>query len=233
VLVVAGRDRGDGGVNILGDRTLQVLRLETFTGPAARGCAVIAKRAAHTMIRTGATKQRIDLLDGGLRTAETKLEHAPHRRRQIFLLELPLDRLAVELLRRAVMVVQPLQQPRDLVDPGDRAAGDLGKFGVDLRCRRLRDPPRGFGKLAINTEPALVDLAAQRPERLFRRRQRRQPLKQLTFDFDILPTIVVEPVQTIIIVKPINAGRTLVSVRPPRLRHLMHQAFASDNLAVG
>ena len=79
-----------------------------------------------------------------------------------------------------------------------------------FRCRRLRDPPRGFGKLAINTEPALVDPAAQRPERLFRRRQRRQPIEQLTFDFDILPTIVVEPAQTIIIIKPINAGRIFI-----------------------
>ena len=107
VLIIAGRYRGDGGVNILDDRTLQVLRLVSFTGPAASGCAVVAKCAAHTMIRTGATKQRIDLLDGGLRAAEAKLQHPPYRRWQIFRFKLPLDRLTIELFRRAALILQP------------------------------------------------------------------------------------------------------------------------------
>ena len=108
MLIIAGRNRGDGGVNILDNRTLQVLGLVSFTGPSAIGCAVIAKCAAHTMIRTGATKQRIDLLDGGLRTAEAELQYAPYRRRQIFPFKLPLDRLTVELLRCAALTPQPL-----------------------------------------------------------------------------------------------------------------------------
>jgi hypothetical protein len=86
--------------------------------------------------------------------------------------------------------------------------------------------------LAINTEPALVDPAAQRPERLFRRRQRRQPLKQLTFDFDILPTIVVEPAQTIIIIKPVDLAWVFTLTRTPRLRHLMHQPLTGNIFAV-
>ena len=93
-------------------------------------------------------------------------------------LKLPLDCFAVELCAVQPCCCSHCQQPRDLIDPGDGAAGDLGELGIDLRRRRLCDPPRRFGKLAINTEAALIDPAAQLPERLFGRRQRRQPLKQ-------------------------------------------------------
>jgi hypothetical protein len=108
MFVIAGRDRSNGGVNILDSRALQVLRLKPLTGPAPRGCAVIAECAAHTLIPAGAIKQRINLLDSGLCTAEAKLQHAPYRRWQIFLFKLPLDRLTLELLHGAALIPQPL-----------------------------------------------------------------------------------------------------------------------------
>ena len=56
------------------------------------------------------------------------------------------------------------QQPCDLVDAGDGAAGELGKLGVDLRRRRLRNLTGGLGKCTVNVEATLVDLAAERPQ---------------------------------------------------------------------
>ena len=80
------------------------------------------------------------------------------------------NRLAIKRLRRAALILQPLQQPGDLVDPGDGAIGELGKLGVDLGCRGLCNPARSFGELPIDMEAALVDPAAEHPQRLFRGR---------------------------------------------------------------
>ena len=82
-------------------------------------------------------------------------------------IELPLDRLPVEALPGITALLQPFKKPRDLVDPGDNAAGELGKLGVDLWCRRLRDLACGLGKYTIDIEAALVDLAAEYPQRMF------------------------------------------------------------------
>ena len=56
MLVVAGRDCGDRRVEIFDSGTLQVLRLETFAGPAAGGGAVIAEGTAHAIVGAGALR---------------------------------------------------------------------------------------------------------------------------------------------------------------------------------
>ena len=87
------RDRGDGGVEILDNRALQVLRLKSFTDPAAGGGAVIAESTADAIVITGTGEQGIDLLHRRLSTAEPQLEHPLHRRRQLLCVrQLPLDR---------------------------------------------------------------------------------------------------------------------------------------------
>ena len=81
-------------------------------------------------------------------------------------------------------------------------------------------------------KPRSLILAAQHPQRLFRWRQRRQPVIQLALHLDVLPAIFVEPLQPLRIVKPVCACGIFVLARPPRLRHLMHQPFAGGILAV-
>ena len=78
VRIVAGGNGSDCRLEIVDGRALQVLRLETFTGPAAGGCAVVAKRTANAVVITGPREQRIDLLDCCLSTAEAQLQCPPH-----------------------------------------------------------------------------------------------------------------------------------------------------------
>ena len=75
-----------------------------------------------------------------------------------------------ERLHCAALIPQPLQQPSDLIDPGDGASGELGKLGVELGRRGLCNPTRSFGELPIDMEAALVDLGAEYPQRMFRSR---------------------------------------------------------------
>ena len=107
VRIVAGGNCSDRRVEIVDGRALQVLRLETFAGPAAGGCAVIAEGATHAIVITGAGKQRIDLLDGSLCTAKPQLQRPLHLRRQSGIEQQLLDRLLVELLDRAALLLQP------------------------------------------------------------------------------------------------------------------------------
>ena len=76
--VVAGRNRIDRRGKIVDNGALQVLRLETFSSPAAGGGAVISEGATHAIVVAGAGKQGVDFLDGSLGTAEPELEHAAH-----------------------------------------------------------------------------------------------------------------------------------------------------------
>ncbi len=138
--------------------------------------------ATHAIVVTGASKQGVDFLGRSLSAAEPELQHAPHGRRQIFLVELPFNRFAIERLCRAALLLQPLLQASNLIDRGDGAAGELGKLCVDLRCRSLRNLTRSFGKLPIDMKAARVDLAAEHPQRLFRGRQRRQPIVSFALD---------------------------------------------------
>ena len=132
MVVVAGGDRGDGGVEISDDGPLQVLRLHSFAGPAASRGAVVAEGAAHSVIGAGALQQRVNLLGRGLRATEPQLEHTAHRRRQVLVFQLALDRLAVKLRHSAALLLQPGQQTRDLIDAGDGAVRELSELGVDL-----------------------------------------------------------------------------------------------------
>ena len=77
--IIAGRNRIDRRGKVVDNGTLQILRLETFSGPAAGGGAVIPEGAPHAIIVTGAGKQGVDFLDGSLGTAEPELEHAAAR----------------------------------------------------------------------------------------------------------------------------------------------------------
>ena len=105
---------------------------------------MIFERATHAIVVAGAGEQRVDLLDRSLGTAEPEFEHAAHGWRQLFRVEQLLNRLAIELLCRAALLLQPLQHPGDLIDPGDGAAGELGELGVDLRRRLLCNPACGL-----------------------------------------------------------------------------------------
>jgi hypothetical protein len=96
-----------------------------------------------------------------LGAAETELEHPPHRFGQVFVLELLLYGLSIKCLRRVAVLLQPLQEPCDLVNAGDRAGGELIELGIDLRCCRLRDLTGGLGKAAIDLEAAVIDPAAE------------------------------------------------------------------------
>ena len=163
MLVVAGGDRGDGGVEICNDGPFQVLRLQSLAGPTAGGGAVIAEGTTYTIVGAGTLQQRVDLLDRGLCTPKPQFEHPPHRTRQALAFQLALDRPAVELLHRAALLLQPGQQSGDLIDPGDGTAGEIAKLSIDLRRGRLGDPPCRLGELPVNAEAALVDEAAQLP----------------------------------------------------------------------
>jgi hypothetical protein len=61
-----------------------------------------------------------------LGTTESELEHPLHLRRQIVTLQLPLDCTLVQLLQGAALLLQPMQQPRYLVDTGNGAPSELG-----------------------------------------------------------------------------------------------------------
>ena len=87
MLIVAGRNRGDRGVEILDHRTLEVLRLKTFTSPAPGRCAVIAEGATDAIVVAGARQQGIELLDGGLCAAGPKFQNAMHWRRKLVIPE--------------------------------------------------------------------------------------------------------------------------------------------------
>ena len=82
----------------------------------------------------------------------------------------------------------------------------------------------------IDMEAALVDPAAQLPQRLFCLGQRRQPIIQLALDLNVLSAIVVEPLQPFIVIEPMNLLRIFALPRPPRLGHLVHQPFAGARL---
>ena len=108
----------------------------------------------------------------------------------------------------------------------------LGELGIDLRCRRLGNLAGGLGKGAVNTEAALVDLDGTAPDRLFGRRQRRQPAINLALDFNILPAIFIQAIEPFLIVKPINPVWIFVFVSAPWLAHLVHQTLTGRILAV-
>ena len=95
--VIAGRNGGNGSAEIFDDGTLHILRLKTFSRPAASGGAVIPEAATHTVVVAGAGKQGIDFLDGALGTTKPELQHAAHLRRQLLILEQALEGAAVEL----------------------------------------------------------------------------------------------------------------------------------------
>ena len=77
--VVASRNRIDRRGKVVDNGALQVLRLETFSSPAAGGGAVIPKGATHAIVVAGAGKQCVDFLDGssGHRRAGARARGAP------------------------------------------------------------------------------------------------------------------------------------------------------------
>ena len=108
MLIIAGGNCSDRSIEIVNNGTFKILRLKTFTGPAAGGCAMVAKSAADTIIIAGTSEQRIDLFRRGLCPIEPQLEYPPHLWRQIISVEQPLlDRLLVELLQLSALLLQP------------------------------------------------------------------------------------------------------------------------------
>ena len=79
---------------------------------------MIAEDATDAIVAVGAGKQRVDLLDRRLSPAEPQLQHAAHWPRKRIVAEQLFDRLAVELLRRAALLLQPLPQTGDLAGSG-------------------------------------------------------------------------------------------------------------------
>ena len=128
---------------------------------------MVTKRTANAIIIAGTGEQCIDLLDCSLRAAEPQLQHALH----LLAADRRLARGSCSIAfrssfcSRAALLLQPLQQPRNLVDPGDGAAGDLGELLIDLRRCSLCNLACSLGEFPIDTEAAAVDPAAQLPER--------------------------------------------------------------------
>src|SRR6516225_8415276 len=91
VRIVAGADGSDDSIDVLGLWPLQILRLQTITGPASGAGAVVAQCAANPAIIFTAHKQSIDLLRRGLGTALADLEHPPDRAGELFELQQLLD----------------------------------------------------------------------------------------------------------------------------------------------
>ena len=157
--------------------------------------AVIAECAAHSIIGAGASKQRIDLLDGSLRAAEPQLKHPPHRRRQIFLL----SSCRSIALRSSFFAVQPCCCSHSssratwlipVTAPPVISASSASISGA-AACAIRRAASANWRS---TQKPRSLISAAQHPQRLLCWRQRRQPIEQLALDLDILSAIVVEPV---------------------------------------
>ena len=55
---------------------------------------------------------------------------------------------------------------------------------------------------------------------------------QFALCFDVLLAVAVEPIEPLLIIEPVYAGRVFALARLPRLRHLVHQPFASGVFAV-
>ena len=119
-----------------------------------------------------------------------------------------------------------------LIDRGNCAASDLGKFGVNLWGRRPSNAPRRFRQLAINTKAALVDSGAQLPYRMLGLGQPREPIKQCAFCFNVLAAVAVKSLQAIIVAEPVNLVRLFDLPRTTRLAHLVHEPLAGRVFAV-
>ena len=170
MLIIASRNRIDRRGKVVNNGALQVLRLETFASPTAGGGAVIPKGATHAIVVTGAGKQSVDFLGGACAPPSRSSSTRCTADGRLCLFEQLFDSLAIKCLHRAALTLQPLSQPGDLVDSGDGASGELGKLGVDFGCRGLCNPACSFGERPIDMEAALVDPAAEHPQRLFRGR---------------------------------------------------------------
>ena len=95
--IIAGRDRGDGGIKILDRNAFEILRLKTLPGPAAGAGATIAKGAADAVVVAGAGQQRVELLGGRLSAVKSKRQRLTHWHSEpVGVLEQLLDYLAVE-----------------------------------------------------------------------------------------------------------------------------------------
>src|SRR4029077_12228618 len=127
-----------------------------------------------------------------LSAAKPELERTLYPRRQLCLFEQFLNGLAAKRLHDAALILQPLQEPRDLVDAGDGAGGEFGEFGIEFGGCGLGNTACGFGELPIDMETAFVDLGAEYPQRVFGSRQRTQPVIQLALYFYVLSTVIVQ-----------------------------------------
>ena len=136
MLIVASRNRSDGCIHI-NSRALQVLRLNSFTGPSAGGGAVITESTTDAIIIASTSKQGRDLLRCCLGPAQSKLQHPLNCWHQLGVEQLLLDCLAAQRLHDAVVLLQPCLQLGNLVDGGDVSGGDFGDLCVDLRRRSL------------------------------------------------------------------------------------------------
>ena len=84
------------------------MRLKTFSSPAAGGGAVISESATHAIVVTGAGKQGVDFLDGGLGAAKPELQHAAHRGGSSACSSSFSIGLAIKRLHDAALLLQPL-----------------------------------------------------------------------------------------------------------------------------
>ena len=98
MLIIPGLHGGDGGINVVDDRPLQILRLESFAGPAAGRSTVVTERAAYPIVGSHSPQQCVNLLHGGLGAAEPQLQRSTNGRGQILFLQQPLDCCAVQCL---------------------------------------------------------------------------------------------------------------------------------------
>jgi hypothetical protein len=98
-------------------------------------------------------------------------------------------------------------------------------YGEPLNSRAA---PSGFAAAGRQARAA----AFATPHREADGEQRTVSLGRLALYFDVLLAIIVEPLQSLRIFKPINTCWILTLPRTPRLAHLVHQPFAGIIFAV-
>jgi len=64
------------------------------------------------------------------------------------------------------------------------------------------------------------------------RRQRRQPVIKLAFDFHISAAILGESIEPFPVFKPVDTGWVFILTSAPRLAHLVHEPFTGSILSI-
>ena len=144
-----------------------------------------------------------------LRPAEPQLEDPLHRRRHLFCVCLigARSRFCSSFSMVQSCCCNHASSFAIWLMPVTAPPVSSSKLGIDLRCRCLGNPAGSLGNVAVNTEAALVDLAGQQPDRLLRRRQRRQSAMRFALDLNVLFVIFPPAFEPFRIVEVVDTSR--------------------------